>query len=141
MDDKTLLQVHQLRLAGFVDKNEASVEVLVEAIQRVAKGKVYFSPSMLQAVRKLRNSPLAFQKILTPREQEVLTLIGAGMTDEEIGEKLGLTIHSAHSHRQNLLDKLDFHSTPELMRFASETGFWKPQFRKMELMDRYHVPE
>ena len=141
MDSKTLLQVNQLRLAGFVDKNEASVEVLTEAINLVTQNRCFFSGSMRQEIQKLKADPQAFQKILTRREQEVLTLIGGGMTDDEIGAELGLSSTSIHSHRQNLMRKLDFHSTPELIRFANETGFWKSEFKRMELEDTYHLHE
>ena len=140
-DIKTIHQVHRLNLSGFVDKNEATVEILVEAIQTIQQHRRYFSPSMLQAVRQLKTDPLAFQKILSRREQEILTYIGGGLSDLEIGQRLGLSVTSIQSHRRNLLKKLDLHSTPELIRFAHESGFWKASFRKMGLSDTYHVHE
>jgi DNA-binding NarL/FixJ family response regulator len=138
-DIKTIHQVHQLNLAGFIDKNEATVDVLVEAIQAIQKHKRYFSESLKLTIRKLKADPLAFQKILTRREQEILTFIGGGLSDPEIGKRLGLSDTSIQSHRRNLFRKLDVHSTPELIRFAHESGFWKASFRKMGLSDTYHI--
>lgn len=141
MDIKTIHQVHQLNLSGFIDKNEASVEVLVEAIESVRQRKRYFSESLKITVRKLKADPLAFQKILTRREQEVLTLIGGGLSDAEISPRVGLSTTSVQSHRRNLFRKLNVRNTPELIRFAQESGFWKASFRKMDLDGSYHFHE
>jgi DNA-binding NarL/FixJ family response regulator len=138
-DIKTIHQVHQLNLSGFIDKNEASVELLVEAIEAIRQRKRYFSESLKLTIRKLRADPQAFQKILTRREQEILTYIGGGLSDSEIGKRVGLSDTSIQSHRRNLFRKLDVHSTPELIRFAQESGFWKASFRKMGLSETYHI--
>jgi len=141
MDAKTLYQLDRLYLAGFVDKNEASIEVLTEAIQAISNKKRFFSESMKSSIHRLKSDPNAFQKILTKREQEILTYIGAGLSDEEISGMLGLSSASVQSHRANLFRKLSVHSTPELIRYASEKGFWKPQFSRMDLTDSYHNHE
>lgn len=140
-DIKTIHQVHQLRLMGFVDKNEAGVDILVEAVRSILRGKPFFSESLKLTVKQLKTDPKAFQKILTRREQEVLSYIGGGLSDEEIGQTLGLSTTSIQSHRRNLFRKLDAHSTPELIRFAQEAGFWKASFNRMGLGDSYHIHE
>ena len=139
MDAKTVFQVNQLHLPGFLDKNEASMEVLSEAIRLVADKKRYCSESIKSKIIALKTDPKAFQKILTRREQEVLTYIGAGLSDAEIAGYLELSASSVQSHRANLMNKLDVHSTPELIRFANEHGFWKPAFEKMDLRETYHL--
>ena len=138
-DLKTVHQIHQLHLPAFVDKKEASLEVLEKAINRVREGKRYFSPSLEMTVSQLKADPQAFQKILTKREQEVLTLIGSGLSDRVIGEQIGLSESSIQTHRRNICRKLDVHSTPELIRFANECGFWKTAFSRMDLRDTYHL--
>lgn len=138
-DRKTVHQVHQLFLPGFVDKNEAGTDVLTEAIETVLAGKRFFSPSFRQIVRDLRKDPDSFYKILTRREQEVLTLIGGGFSDADVGLQLGLSPSSAQAHRRNILRKLDLHNTPDLISFARHTGFWKDEFARMGLKDKYHL--
>jgi two-component system nitrate/nitrite response regulator NarL len=140
-DNKTIYQVNRLGIAGFIDKNEATVETFKEALTAISQGKRFVSGSLRQRLQQLRADPHAFQKILTRREQEVLTLIGGGLSDAEIGQHLGLSEGSIHSHRRNLFLKLDVHSTPELIRFAHESGFWKAAFPKMDLTDTYHIHE
>lgn len=138
-DIKTIHQVNQLKLSGFIDKNEATVELLIEAIEAIRQHQRFFSESLKLTIRRLKADPQAFQKILTRREQEILTYIGGGLSDSEIGKRVGLSDTSIQSHRRNLFRKLDVHSTPELIRFAQESGFWKPAFRKMGLSDTYHI--
>ena len=138
-DIKTLYQVNQLQLAGFIDKNEASVTVLTTALEAVKENRRYFSESFLDGLRRLRADPNAFQKILSRREQEVLTYIGGGLSDEAIGKILGLSETSVQSHRKHLFRKLNVHTTPELIRFAHESGFWKAAFPRMDLTESYHL--
>ncbi|HKJ90253.1 MAG TPA: response regulator transcription factor, partial [Oceanipulchritudo sp.] len=138
-DIKTIHQVHRLRLMGFVDKNEASVDILVEAVHSILRGKPFFSESLKLTVKQLKTDPKAFQKILTRREQEVLSYIGGGLSDEEIGHTLGLSTTSIQSHRQNLFRKLHAHSTPELIRSAQEPGFWKASFKRMGIGNSYYI--
>jgi DNA-binding NarL/FixJ family response regulator len=139
IDIKTVHQVQQLNLPGYVDKNEATVEVLSEAIETVRDGGRFYSSGLQKSIRKIRTDPLGFHKILTRREQEILAYIGGGLSDPEIGKILGLSETSVQTHRRNLLRKLDLNSTPELIRFAQESGFWKPSFRRMGLDDTYHI--
>jgi DNA-binding NarL/FixJ family response regulator len=138
-DRKTLHQLHKLHLPGFIDKKEASIKTLEAALAQISAGKRYFSPSMEDTLTDLKKDPMAFQKILTKREQEILTHIGAGLADHEIADLLGLSDSSVQTHRRNLFRKLDLHSTPELIRFAAENGFWKVSFSQMGLSESYHL--
>lgn len=139
LDAKTVHQVHNLNLAGFVDKNESSMQVLMDAVREIECGRTYYSSTVRKVVTGINRDPSSFQKILTRREQEVLSHIGASMSDGEIGKILGLSDSAAQTHRRNILRKLNLHSTPQLIRFAHENGFWKPAFNKMGLADSYHM--
>lgn len=59
---------------------------------------------------------------LTKRERQILTMIADGMTSAQIGKQLKLATNTIISHRQNLMTKLDLHSTAEVTRFAMENG-------------------
>jgi PAS domain S-box-containing protein len=59
---------------------------------------------------------------LTTREKEILKMIAAGKKDGEIAGHLNISIHTAHTHRKNLLAKLHLHSNAELGHFAAECG-------------------
>lgn len=61
-------------------------------------------------------------KRLTPREIEVLRLIGEGKRTKEIAWKLGIAVKTATAHRANIMEKLEIHEAPSLVRFAIRTG-------------------
>ncbi len=132
-DELTIYQVLELNIHGFVDKADQSIEVLKEAIESVSSGKRYYTEVFDRIRKALHSNPFSFQKILSLREQEILSLIGASMSDADIADILGLSPSTIQAHRRNLMRKLDLHSTPDLIQYALEKGFWKPQFRKLNL--------
>ncbi len=138
-DQTTLHQLHQLGVHGFVDKTAKTTATLKEAISLVAAGKTYYSDVLRETISAMRQTPFSFEKILTRRESQVLSFVGGGLTDSEIGKIIGLSASSVQSHRRNLMKKLDVHSTPELIQFAQDKGFWKPAFNQMELTHSYHI--
>ncbi len=122
-DDYTLFRVERAQVSGFVDKNANTTAVLGEALRMVGGGKCYYS-DVFQAVRESRQqNPRAFTKVLSEWEQEILSLIGLGLTDEEISARLGRSWRTVQTHRSNIMRKLKLPGTPKLMRFAIEHGF------------------
>jgi DNA-binding NarL/FixJ family response regulator len=59
---------------------------------------------------------------LSEREIQVLQCVADGMTNIEIGEKLGISHKTVARHRERVMAKLDIHSTAELVKFAVRTG-------------------
>jgi DNA-binding NarL/FixJ family response regulator len=122
-DDYTLFRVERAEVSGFVDKNVNTSEVLAQALNLVGTGKCYFS-EVYQSVREARRkNPRAFPKVLTEWEQQILALIGLGLSDEEISQRLGRSWRTVQTHRSNILRKLKLPGTPKLIRFAIEHGF------------------
>lgn len=102
---------------------DADDEALIDAVQAVARGDAYISPSVADTVltdyRRHVTNPL---DLLSAREREVLQLISEGRTNKDIAQLLGLSIHTVDSHRSRLMEKLNLHSTGELVRFAIRNG-------------------
>jgi two-component system response regulator NreC len=109
-----------------VDKNEQTVEALGEAISSVMNGQRYLSALVQQAHLSLRNDPVAFDKILSEREQDLLGLFGRGLTNAEVASEVGLSELTVRNYRCRLMAKLDLRTSPELMRYAMEKGFIHP---------------
>jgi DNA-binding NarL/FixJ family response regulator len=63
---------------------------------------------------------------LTSREQEVLSLLAEGLTNEEIGDRLMISKHTVARHRENLMRKLELHSRSELVKYAIRKGLIAP---------------
>ena len=123
IDDYTLHRVIVSGVQGYVDKNFQSTDVLKTAIDTVASGNVYFTSVVQHARRALGRDPDAFTKVLSEREQELLSFLGSGLDDDEAASLLGLTAQTVHSHRRNILRKLKLSGTKQLIRFALDHGF------------------
>lgn len=108
---------------GYLVK-DADDDALLDAVRAVARGEAYLSPSVADAVltdyRKHVTNPV---DLLTSREREVLQLIAEGSTNKDIANQLGLSVYTVEGHRGRLMEKLNLHSTGDLVRFAIRNGF------------------
>ena len=100
--------------SGYVLKNATEVE-LMEGIETVMLGKIYLSD---EAAKVLRKSKEEGRPIITSREKEVLELIAAGLTNNEIAVRLFISSTTVDTHRKNLLAKLSARNTAELVKLA-----------------------
>jgi two-component system, NarL family, response regulator NreC len=107
---------------GYLLKDSADAD-LIAAVRAVAKGEGYLSPGVSDAVlsdyRRHVTDPL---DLLTTREREVLQLIAEGKTNKEIATSLNLSVYTVEAHRGRVMEKLNLHSTGELVRFAVRSG-------------------
>jgi DNA-binding NarL/FixJ family response regulator len=122
-DEFTLHRAMHSKLHGFVDKNEQTVDALADAIRAVMNGQRYLSPAVREANLSLRNNPVSFDKILSEREQSLLSLFGRGLTNEQVAAKVRLSELTVRNHRCRLMAKLNLRTSPELIRYALEKGF------------------
>ena len=102
--------------SGYVLKN-ATQEELIEAIETVANGKIYLSDEVASVLRKDNDDALP---VITRREKEVLDLIAEGLTNNEIAQKLFISITTVDTHRKNLLTKFSAKNTASLIRIAAQ---------------------
>jgi DNA-binding NarL/FixJ family response regulator len=123
--------------AGFLLK-DAPRERLVEAIQVVHDGEALLSPSVTRRLIEdfaHRSDPLpADERLLaelTPREREVLALVGAGLSNRELAERLVVTEATVKSHVGSVLFKLDLRDRVQAVVFAYEHGIVVPGQRPM----------
>lgn len=121
-DDEKVLSAMQAGVAGCMIK-DSSPDELLEAIRTVAHGGHALHPRVAQRlVQSLRqpeqpNHPLAD---LTPREVEVLSYVGRGMTNQQIADELRISVRTVHAHIRSLLDKLDLANRTHLALFARD---------------------
>jgi DNA-binding NarL/FixJ family response regulator len=107
---------------GYVVKSQAAGE-LVEAIKDVSGGEIYISPKVSQRVIQHLRRPKKDRvglEALSQREFELLRVLGAGMGLKEAAKHLKISTSSASTYRTRLMDKLNLHSTAEIIRFALE---------------------
>lgn len=120
-DAETVRQCLLEGAAGFVVKGAHGSEV-VDAIRAVARGERYIHSAVAALVVEDSLRWLRDGSALSPREREVLSLLGGGRSPAGIGETLGISVHTVRRHLSNAAAKLDVHGIPGLVRYASEHG-------------------
>ena len=125
-EEHHVLEALRAGVKGCVSKSQAA-EHLLQAIKDVCAGGVYLSPHVSGAVVQayLAKSELPYEP-LTPRERQVLQLIAEGKTTKEAASVLDVSVKTAETHRTNLMEKLDIHSTAGLVRYAIRRGILQP---------------
>lgn len=100
---------------GYVLKDAPATEI-VSAIDAVAAGGTFLSAAV--SGRLFRGqSP---KPVLTPRESEILALLGQGASSKQIARQLDLSVRTVEAHRQSIKRKLELDGQAELIRYAVE---------------------
>lgn len=107
---------------GYIDKGTSSIEVLREAVTALKEGRCYWQ--RLRSLLRQQNAVPALQidRVLSPRERQILRLIGYALSDEEIAQVIGLSACTVQSFRSHIMKKLAINGTPKLIRFALDHG-------------------
>jgi two-component system, NarL family, response regulator NreC len=106
----------------------ATDEDLLPAVRAVASGKPFFSPAVTAVlvddyVRRLQARGLTDSfDLLTDREKEVLQLLAEGRSNKEVATQLNVGLSTIETHRANLMQKLNLHSTAEIVLYAVRKG-------------------
>src|SRR5512139_2137872 len=126
-DEQYFFEMLQAGASGYVPKR-AAPEDLITSIRAAFAGEIYIYPSLAKALvadflgRSAQDSERASLDGLTTREQEVLSLLAEGYSNDEIGESLNISKHTVARHRENLMRKLELHSRSELVKYAIRKG-------------------
>jgi two-component system response regulator NreC len=109
----------QAGVLGYISKDAASEE-LVTAVRMAAQGRTYLQPEL--GARLAAEPDTVSPDDLSDREIEVLRLIALGHTNNEIAERLYLSVRTVESHRAHIQQKLRLTSRAELVRYALDRG-------------------
>ena len=129
-DEEYFFKMLEAGASGYVPKRAAPEELLT-AIRAAAHGEVYLYPTMAKLLVRdyLDSEPTDKEKSasneLTDREQEVLTHLAEGESNEEIAKALVISPKTVARHRENIMHKLNLHSRAELVRYAIRKGIIK----------------
>lgn len=115
---RTMLQ-HGVR--GYVLKS-SDESILLEGIRAVARGDIYFDPSIRREALKEQKSNKDQFPSLTRREKEILHLLTLDYSSKDIAEKLFLSPRTIENHRMHLLQKMDVKNSASLIKKAIELG-------------------
>ena len=126
-DDQYFFEMLRAGASGYVPKRAAPDE-LASAIRAVSRGEVFIHPSLagrlVQDYLQRRDMEVQEQAAgdLTPREQEVLTLIAQGLSNNEIADQLVISAKTVDRHRENIMRKLNLHNRVDLVKYALRKG-------------------
>jgi DNA-binding NarL/FixJ family response regulator len=114
--------------SGYILKN-AGREELKKAIDALMNDQHYFSDTatqsvMMELVRNKGKTNTGSVVQITERELEVLELILKEHTNQEIAEKLFISVRTVDAHRRNLLQKTGARNTAGLVRYALENNLF-----------------
>ena len=121
VDPLALTRVRESGVEGYIEK-DATPEQLVEALGAVADGRLFYSARFNETLAREGAKSLAVGKILSRREQEVLTHVLAGKTSRETGELIGLSARTVEFHRANIMAKLGAENLADLIANARRLG-------------------
>ena len=97
---------------------------LARAVEAAAEGKPFFSPTIASILvgdymRQLQQRGLQDSyDLLTEREKETVHLLAEGKSNKEVAKVLNLSLYTVETHRSNIMEKLDLHTTAEIILYA-----------------------
>lgn len=122
-DDEYVGPLMQAGASGYVLKRSAAGE-LVTALRAVSQGHTILHPQLARMAFDPKAPAGRRQNYdgLTEREIEVLKLVAEGLTNQEIADRLFISIKTVQAHRANIMEKLDLHDAVELTKYAIRKG-------------------
>jgi len=126
-DETYLMRTLAAGAKGYLLKDSADVD-LHRAVEVVAEGKPFFSPAIADTLledymRQLQQRGLQDSyDLLTEREKEILQLLAEGKSNKDVASILNLSTNTVETHRTRIMQKLDLHSTAEIVLYAVRKG-------------------
>jgi len=133
-DSEYILSMIKAGARGYIAKTATATE-LVTAIRTVARGDSYLYPNAASTLieeylSQNRQEKTGYER-LSDREREILQLVAEGRTNQEIADKLYISVKTVLRHRTGVMEKLGFHNRTELIKYAISQGLIEIP-RKME---------
>jgi DNA-binding NarL/FixJ family response regulator len=123
--EEYVLRAMRAGAAGYLLKDSATHELRL-AIDAVMNGQSYLSPPISRQVIDKYVSRVGGDTMpseaLTSRQREILQLISEGRSTKEIAHQLNLSVKTVEAHRTRIMERLNIHDVPGLVRYAIRTG-------------------
>jgi two-component system response regulator NreC len=126
-DEAYFFEMLNAGASGYVPKR-ASPDDLLAAIRVAAAGNVFLHPIVAGALvqdylRRVRSgAEHESYDGLTRRQREVLTLIAEGISNQDIADRLDISVRTVERHRENIMERLNLHSRTDLVKYALRKG-------------------
>lgn len=126
-DEGYVLKALKAGARGYLLKDSADHD-LIQAVKAVSEGKSFFSAAISQMlvedhIREMQDRKVEDSyDLLTTREREVLQLFAEGKNNKDVANLLHLSLYTVETHRANIFQKLNLHSSAELVLYAIRKG-------------------
>jgi two-component system response regulator NreC len=126
-DEGYVLKALKSGARAYLLKDSAEYD-LIAAIKAVSEGKAFFSPAISKMLvedymRQMREKDVEDSyELLTTREREIVQLLAEGKSNKDIATLLHLSLYTVETHRSNIFQKLNLHSSAELILYAIRKG-------------------
>jgi DNA-binding NarL/FixJ family response regulator len=130
--DEYIFEALRVGASGFLVKDTEPID-LIRGIQAVARGDALLSPGVTRrliaefASLTNKTTPVPDLAVLTEREREVMALVAAGLSNEEIAAQLVVSPATAKTHVSRAMVKLGARDRAQLVVFAYESGLVRPR--------------
>jgi len=111
---------------GYLNK-DAAFDELSEAIDEVCAGRRYLCRAVVSELERRVGGNATGIDVLTSRQRQILQMIAEGQGTRQIAERLFLSVKTVETHRAQLMQRLDIHDVPGLVRFAMRNGLLPPE--------------
>ena len=121
-DEEKMIAAMRAGAQGYILKTEPAGTV-VSAIRAAARGEAALAPSVaLRLMRAVAHPTAHPEDSLSPREREVLALLGQGMSNKQIAARLSMAEKTARAHVSSILQKLNLEGRTQAALYAREKG-------------------
>ena len=130
---QTLVDALRSGVKSYV-KKDCDILEIIDSIKETAKGNKFFCGQILETIHSasINVDDLEFEGftcepvIISERENEIITLIAEGQTNQQIAEILFLSAHTINTHRKNIMAKLGVKNTAGIVMYAVKTNLVSP---------------
>ena len=109
-----LKKCKELKIEGYILKDD--YEIIIKAVEYLLSGQEYYSEKVKQTLNILNKK----EKLLTPKEDEIIALIAKGKNNHEIAKELFISYITTITHRKNINRKLELNTKGEIVKYYFE---------------------
>jgi DNA-binding NarL/FixJ family response regulator len=126
-EEEIIAEMLHIGVSGYLFKTSTRQE-LVEGINRVMSGKMYFTDEVNKTIMKGYSRQMEKKKfavdpiVLTPREKEIVRLLAKEFTNEKIAVALSISYRTVETHRKNIMQKTKASNLAGLLKYAYSNG-------------------
>jgi DNA-binding NarL/FixJ family response regulator len=120
-DRELIDKAKEIKANGYLTKDARSSD-LIAALEGIMGDSFYENPEAVanHTTRTIKRDEFIEKMKLTPREVEIIALVGKGKDAEAISEMLFLSVHTVRTHKKNMMKKLGLKSVAEMVRYAKD---------------------